>query len=277
MRSLTRQSSGTGKWLKCFLFFILFIATPFYLLAEPPAGATEAQGEGLFNAKCKSCHYLTAQKNTGPGLYGYRERVPNEEWLYKWIRNPQGMIKSGDAYANELWAAYKPTLMTAFGTLTDVEIGSILIYLDNNTVQAEEVVAKDPKPTGGGDPQEGESDATSLIIWLGALALVFYVVIKVLGLVKTSLINLDRTGKGLKPKEDISHIRSAINWLANNKKYAALIVLVIVSVGATNGWYALKGVAVYQGYAPEQPIKFSHKIHAGQNAVECVYCHHAAE
>jgi hypothetical protein len=37
------------------------------------------------------------------------------------------------------------------------------------------------------------------------------------------------------------------------------------------------GIGVYQGYAPEQPIKFSHEIHAGQNQIACVYCHSGVE
>ena len=32
-----------------------------------------------------------------------------------------------------------------------------------------------------------------------------------------------------------------------------------------------------QNYAPDQPIKFSHKIHAGDNKIDCKYCHHTAE
>lgn len=28
-----------------------------------------------------------------------------------------------------------------------------------------------------------------------------------------------------------------------------------------------------QDYAPDQPIKFSHKIHAGENGIDCEYCH----
>jgi cytochrome c553 len=32
-----------------------------------------------------------------------------------------------------------------------------------------------------------------------------------------------------------------------------------------------------QNYAPDQPIKFSHKIHAGDNRIDCKYCHHTAE
>ena len=31
------------------------------------------------------------------------------------------------------------------------------------------------------------------------------------------------------------------------------------------------------GYAPDQPIKFSHQIHAGQNRINCLYCHNTAE
>ena len=29
-------------------------------------------------------------------------------------------------------------------------------------------------------------------------------------------------------------------------------------------------------YAPDQPIKFSHKVHAGQNRTDCIYCHSSA-
>ncbi|WP_372775728.1 cytochrome c3 family protein [Mangrovibacterium sp.] len=32
-----------------------------------------------------------------------------------------------------------------------------------------------------------------------------------------------------------------------------------------------------QDYAPDQPIKFSHKVHAGDNQIDCMYCHHTAE
>lgn len=30
-------------------------------------------------------------------------------------------------------------------------------------------------------------------------------------------------------------------------------------------------------YAPDQPIKFSHRIHAGQNQIDCLYCHNTAD
>jgi len=31
-----------------------------------------------------------------------------------------------------------------------------------------------------------------------------------------------------------------------------------------------------RGYSPDQPIKFSHKVHSGQNQTDCNYCHYSA-
>ena len=39
---------------------------------------------------------------------------------------------------------------------------------------------------------------------------------------------------------------------------------------------AMLGVGVYTSYMPEQPIAFSHKVHAGENGVDCNYCHSSA-
>ena len=40
------------------------------------------------------------------------------------------------------------------------------------------------------------------------------------------------------------------------------------------GW--MSQVGVDQGYMPVQPIHYSHRIHAGENAIECKYCHSSA-
>ena len=36
-------------------------------------------------------------------------------------------------------------------------------------------------------------------------------------------------------------------------------------------------IGVDEGYQPIQPIAFSHKIHAGDNKIECQYCHSSAK
>jgi len=35
-------------------------------------------------------------------------------------------------------------------------------------------------------------------------------------------------------------------------------------------------IGIHQGYSPQQPIAFPHKVHAGDNKIPCLYCHYAA-
>ncbi len=55
------------------------------------------------------------------------------------------------------------------------------------------------------------------------------------------------------------------------------IHFVILSVSMTYITYSLVVNALAIGhspdYAPDQPVKFSHAIHAGQNGTDCIYCH----
>jgi cytochrome c3-like protein len=53
---------------------------------------------------------------------------------------------------------------------------------------------------------------------------------------------------------------------------ALLCALLLGGVGAR----ALTRVGIHQGYQPTQPIAFSHRLHAGENHVPCLYCHYAA-
>lgn len=40
-------------------------------------------------------------------------------------------------------------------------------------------------------------------------------------------------------------------------------------------WFSPDNLEV--GYQPEQPIKYSHKLHAGQLAIDCRYCHYTVD
>lgn len=51
---------------------------------------------------------------------------------------------------------------------------------------------------------------------------------------------------------------------------------VIVVIAAVTGVTRLFRVGMQEGYAPAQPIAFSHKLHAGDNKVPCLYCHYGA-
>lgn len=63
------------------------------------------------------------------------------------------------------------------------------------------------------------------------------------------------------------------------------IIGAVVVLGALGGLYGLIHVLVNnkvvigynQGYEPDQPIPFSHKLHAGTYKMDCKYCHTGTE
>jgi Cytochrome c7 and related cytochrome c len=57
-----------------------------------------------------------------------------------------------------------------------------------------------------------------------------------------------------------------------------LLLLFVVGAGIAGGFgaYQMSRIGINQGYSPEQPIAFPHKIHAGDNKIPCLYCHSAA-
>jgi cytochrome c7-like protein/class III cytochrome C family protein len=62
-------------------------------------------------------------------------------------------------------------------------------------------------------------------------------------------------------------------------KTATILSLLVTVIGAA---VFLQGASFrwfgnQQGYAPVQPIQFSHKVHAGDNQISCLYCHSSAE
>jgi hypothetical protein len=56
-----------------------------------------------------------------------------------------------------------------------------------------------------------------------------------------------------------------------------LLLAIPVLLGAGIAGVSLFPTASNQGYAPEQPIPFSHKLHAGQYKMACQYCHSSVE
>lgn len=60
---------------------------------------------------------------------------------------------------------------------------------------------------------------------------------------------------------------------------AKIISLLITAIGLGVVWQGsmFRGLGNQQGYQPAQPINFSHKIHAGDNQIQCLYCHSAAD
>lgn len=53
------------------------------------------------------------------------------------------------------------------------------------------------------------------------------------------------------------------------------IILFVVLLAATATYFLSRAERDGVGYAPVQPIAFSHKLHAGDMAIDCKYCHTA--
>lgn len=240
------------------------------------SSAIEAQDAAkLFKANCASCHKPTDQKLIGPGLKGIRSRWPDEAKLISWIKNSTAFLATGDAYANKLFEEYGKSVMPA-QNLSDAEI----IALINWTDKGGDAPAA---PTTPGDqtavaPAAETSSDTYAFILLG-VGIILLVLVSVLGSVKGSLEALVNEKKGLvvEPKPVRTPVENFKHWASGNKKLVAIIGLLLVVWVAKQGWDGLMGIGVFQGYAPEQPIKFSHKLHAGDNQIACVYCHSGVE
>lgn len=86
------------------------------------------EGESLFKQNCAACHKKDTKRLVGPGLGDINEKR-SQEWLLKWIKDPMGMVNSGDAEAVAVYEEYNKVPMTAFSFLSDAQIISILDYL----------------------------------------------------------------------------------------------------------------------------------------------------
>jgi mono/diheme cytochrome c family protein len=109
--------------------------------------ANAADGKALFKQNCGVCHTTTQQKMVGPGLEGITTKR-SEEWLIKWIKDSQALIKSGDADAIKAFEDGGKVAMTSFTHLSDDEVKSILSYIATpaSTPVAQNVPAADGKP-----------------------------------------------------------------------------------------------------------------------------------
>ncbi len=244
----------------------IFIAILFLFLSVDLVSA-QPDGEALFKNNCTACHTL-GRDATGPDLIGVNKRRPDKAWLHKWVHNSQTVVKSGDPYAVALFNKFNKTVMTPF-SLKDEEIDAILTYIGNYKPP----IAKGPTgPTGGPGGEPG-----NIVLYLLISAVVLYIVIRLTSRVQRSMEKAIRHRKGLPEPVPMKTSKRFIHWARNNKKLVALILIVLFVLGNVKGWYALSAIGISQGYQPEQPIAFSHKIHAGDNAINCKYCHFGAE
>lgn len=239
------------------------------LVSFNPASAQD--GEKLFKQNCAVCHSLGTNKITGPGLQGVTTRVPSEDWMAKWIKNNKAVIKSGDAYAKGILAKFNGADMPTFTDFSDADITALIAFIKNPPAQKEQIA------TGPATAAKDEDKGINPMAVLIAVIAFLIIIIGVLRGVSHSLKNVQNEKQGLPEEEAVGPWQEIKTWMGSHKRTVAVIVLFIIGGLLSSGWYALKDIGVYENYQPTQPIAFSHKIHAGDNAINCQYCHSGVE
>lgn len=223
-----------------------------------------ANGKALFN-QCAACHKLD-KKAIGPALGDVTQRRTTE-WLIAWIRNNEELRASGDADAIAVFEEYNGSIMPAFPALSDQDIMDILAY----TIEGAK--PKEPAVAGGGEvvaaQDSGEGDNTTLLYILGAI-LLFMVIL--LARVKNTLKAVQGEEISTLTQDANSFTRTALK----NPRVITVLTILIAVVFFQQLYVNLMAVNVDEGYMPHQPIKFSHELHAGQNQIDCNYCHSGA-
>ena len=225
--------------------------------------ARQKEGRKLYNNLCASCHKLD-RKLIGPALAGVTERREND-WLKAWIKNNAALRASGDRDAIAIFNEYNGSVMSAFPQLSDTQIDDILYYTE----------VGDPKPVlapGAVASTGGQNEAPGWLIYILAAIIVSAFLI-IAALLKT-ISELKGAPKTPGPLGSLKEVWAGIQ---QNTFLHVVGVIFLLLTSAYLGFGTLFSVGVDQGYQPVQPIAFSHKIHAGENKVDCQYCHSSAK
>jgi len=224
--------------LLIFVFSLLFFAN------------TQAQdatnGKKLFTEKgCVACHTLETRL-VGPPLKGISDKR-DKEWLYSFIRDSQ-KFKETDADAKAIIEEFNNIPMPP-NDLTDAEIDDILAYTDGEPIEEQVVAVEETKTetatTSAINSYESLAPKNSNW-WWQPIVLLFFV---------------------------------AIIYFSTKKKFyfGSIFLTIIALFSAIYFLFAfLLQIGIDTGYKPVQPIEFSHKVHAGDNGIDCEYCHSSA-
>lgn len=241
------------------LLIIALLVSVAPVFAQDNANINE--GKTLFVSKCQSCHAPDMVSDmTGPALFSGIQEWTDKGKLHEWIRNNIKLTASGYPLAVEV-SKKKPTVMTTFPDLTDPQIDAILSYIEAKGSGKLDAAAG--AAAGGGTAAASESTPSNLMY--GVVSLILALVVMVLIYVNANLQKAANESESVKEAPALPIYR--------NKTYLAIAAILLFIVG---GYFTTKGMINVNrqiNYEPKQPIFYSHKVHAGVNQINCLYCH----
>jgi mono/diheme cytochrome c family protein len=269
------------KIYRLLAFVVIFVFSLNSVLADA------AEGEKLFKANCTACHAIN-EKIVGPALKDVHKRR-NPEWLLKWIKNSQALVKAGDPTAVALFKENNESVMTSFEQLSDTEVKSIIEYVQKESeqpAQAATASTTTENKTAVSGASNGSFYNQTTFYALLVMALILLVLLFIINRVKKVV---DELHAQKFPASEESE-EQTISWKLNKSSFryklfikhpvvgTLVVSLLFMLVFGLYGFdYGNKYIGVQKGYAPEQPIKYSHELHAGKYKINCLYCHNGAD
>jgi cytochrome c551/c552 len=212
-------------------------------------------GKALFQANCASCHNLW-KDGTGPALTGVEARWgDNRADLKLWINKWQDAVAKGIPQAVKI-STWSASQMNNFA-FKDAELEAILDYIKN-----------EKPPVAAAAVAGGEAKSDNNLLY-GILSGAMLVLALTLMYINRNLRKITEEQEGTNTTQDVPVWR--------NMTYLGMFALISLVL---TGYFIGKGgmnMGRSKDYQPEQPIYYSHKVHAGLNQINCLYCHTGAQ
>lgn len=228
-----------------------------------------AQGDALFKAKCATCHQVF-KDGTGPKLFEVRQKWSDggaaEGSIVQWVNNWE-KAASADPYAQSV-TSYSETSMNKFPDLTEEQIVSIFDYVDSQ-VEGGDAVAS----VSGASGNQEEVEASNSWVWL-LMGIIFLIIILSVGGVRRQLNAASNDSNG---EDEAGYGDEIKSWLFKNRKVALIGGVISVLALIVTLFLSLYTIGTLEDYQPSQPIEFPHSVHAGDNGIDCKYCHNSVE
>ncbi|MGE5356860.1 MAG: c-type cytochrome [Deltaproteobacteria bacterium] len=268
----------TDKEIESILMYVKSVAEGGGQMASAgKADPLAMKGKELFQSKaCAACHDIKFKSVlVGPILTGVADRWENKKDLYEWIKNPQKLLDAKHPYATALFEKFNKVPMTPSPGITDEEIDAILAFIANPPSDETTAVSGTENPylklkTPGPETEVSESFFSSLTFFIILLVVLLGIVFWMATIVGKARVNAFR--------EEFNEEKSAnpLIVLFGNRTVLKFAIFGFIIFGTY--YSALRGIAFgrQQDYQPDQPIIYSHKVHAGDNKIDCSFCHDAA-
>ncbi len=258
-----------------FWVLIVGVASLFHLSYAQDVAA----GKKLFQQNCAACHKLGSVL-IGPDLLGVTDRR-DEEWLIRFIQNSQALVQAGDAQAVALFEEFNKVIMPP-QPLSEAQIRDVLAYISSETQSATAPSSAAVRGKGSVvDAEEVKALAQRNMdrIYQTVVGLTIFFILCLLlfiGHFKRQAWVREHPDEPYPGFDLKGYVEFASRYVAP----VPVVVMVLGVIGLVVVvflYVAAQDIGSQVGYAPDQPVKFSHELHAGQLQIDCQYCHTGVE